>query len=174
MKQSQQEQTIKQLYQRSREADEAAAPSFAHAWEAARLRMRKPRSFPLFKFAAAAFVLAIFAGSWWLGSSWLAPEERLIAPTTSVPFVSSQQKPDIGDIDVSGHSGGPVEPSRSNGIRSRLRVQRRAAHMPAVLLSQWRSPTEFLMQALDDRMLKTVPTFGDSIISTTVMKPNND
>src|SRR5262249_42149720 len=135
-----------------------------------RLRMRQPRRFLVPGLAACALLLAILAGGWWAISASLAPEERLIGlhmpATPPVPF------------DLPGNKvvlpGAPVGPSGSTGIRSGLRTQKKAAQVPAALLSQWRSPTDFLMHTLDDRMLKTIPRFGDSIIPTTTIQPKSN
>lgn len=43
---------------------------------------------------------------------------------------------------------------------------------PVPLISQWRSPTDFLLKAPGDPLLKTVPRLGESLVEMEALRPD--
>lgn len=61
------------------------------------------------------------------------------------------------------------QPRRRQRLNSLMK--RFIAQPDVALLSQWRSPTEFLLHTPGDQLLKTVPRLGGSLIEIKALAP---
>src|SRR5262249_56209868 len=82
-----------------------------------------------------------------------APAPRVVAPPPNPAPPSNE--------------GNTIRPDHQH--RRQGRVQRRPE---TLLLSQWRSPTEFLMRTPGDQFLKTIPRLNESLIEIKPLAPN--
>jgi len=167
MKQGQEERIIRELFQQLRRDDERGAPSFVDGLAPSPSRRERDARLRFGRQIAVAIVVAILLGGAWLifsrrdtktpdqanaVNSNGAPGPRVEAPPPN-PTPSSNESPTI-------------KPDRQ------YRKQRRAQNRPeTLLLSQWRSPTEFLMRTPGDQFLKTVPRLNESSIEIKLFTP---
>lgn len=150
---NQEERTIKEQFRQLKLEDERHAPPFAHTWANALARGNQ-RAYswrPRWIAVAALALLVCGAALWRLRESVTPPlplEVALPGPTLSLPRVSAPPS----------SLAATVSPRRTvHRQRTRPRPQ------PALsFLSQWRSPTEYLLRLPGDPLLKTVPRFGES------------
>ena len=157
MNQDWQEKEIRQLFHNERQANEGLTPDFAGTLEAAlsrRVRARPRRLILRVAFAAVALVA--------LGSLVFLVADRYSRehpPTlVAVPNEPVIKPPAPADESVS------VPPERpANPVRRAHRHQR-SARRAAPLISQWRSPTEFLLKTPGDELLRTIPRLGKSAV----------
>lgn len=163
MNQDWEEKAIRQLFRDERETDESVAPHFAATLEAAISRRRPARAGSLIRRAAIAvvalvaisgFVLLLLVRSGSGPQSVVSIEQEEFAPKTPAPNRS---------VEVAAAT--PKEPSRP---AHRGRGHRQSSVRGATLISEWRSPTDFLLKTPGDQLLKTVPRVGASAIEIKV------
>ncbi len=154
------EEKIRKLFQQLREEDERNAPSFTHDWNAALSRREKPRRhwavWRLAASAAALILLGAGCAGWWMffrqSTKQQAPIEigRLgtPAPDATPPLVFP--------------SPAPVKNPPNVTRRQRLFVR---PQPPAILISQWRSPTESLLRIPGEQLFKRVPRLDESLVN---------
>lgn len=153
MNQSQEEEQIKELFQQLKQDDERHTPSFARVWETAVSGgERAGGGWPILRAAVAALVLLMLAGSWFV--FFRRPASERLAQLPAVPEVRLPQTP------IS--KPPPKLASSNNPPRKVVRRPRAPARqMPLELvISQWRSPTDFLLKTPEPRWLKEVPRLG--------------
>jgi hypothetical protein len=164
MNQDWEEKAIRQLFRDERETDESVAPHFAATLEAAISRRRPARAGSLIRRAAIAVVALVAVGGFvllLLGRSGSGPQpvvsikQEELAPITPAPNRSVE-------VAVAPLSQEPSKPAHH------ARGHRQSSVRAATLISEWRSPTDFLLKTPGDQLLKTVPRVGVSAIEIKV------
>jgi hypothetical protein len=150
---NQQEEQIKELFQQLKRDDERRAPSFTSVWQTAMSRSNRAAGrWPVLRVALAAIVLLMLAGVWFVFSRQTAVEQVRQPPAP--PEVRVPQVP---------HSDPPPKIVWSNK-QPRKVVRHRRAPAPEppleVMISQWRSPTDFLLKIPAAQGVKEVPHLG--------------
>jgi hypothetical protein len=173
------ENELKQLFRELRREDEGLAPSFARDWDAALSRMgggRSPRR--VFRLAAATLVALILLGGLALILFTRSSRQPISNATTEPAAAQTQPRsPSVAPIET---PSGPVESSKvepnqvakadsKTGLvreRSKSAWRRPSARSrtTVVLISRWRSPTEFLLNSPGEQLLKTVPRLNESLL----------
>jgi len=165
MKQDWEEKAIRQLFRDERQADESVAPHFAATLEAALSRRRGYRSGRLI-FRVAFAVVALVA---MIGGVIGVVRFFSIRPGNEQPGVVAQDPNQLGRtpefvLGTVRPSPKGLPPRRAPGIRR----HRQTPALAASLISEWRSPTDFLLSTPGDQLLKTVPRVGTSAIDIKV------
>lgn len=162
------EPKIRALFQRLKREDEQHAPPFARSWAAAQSR-RAPRGRRrlVWRLAAAGMV-ALSLSAAWLGYHRLAVK-RVTPNKTAVKQAKAIEpaKPDSPARPVRK----PPPPAAKPVKARRQRISPAPAQAELTLLSQWRSPTEFLLHTPGEALLKTAPRAGESLIKGKVFAP---
>jgi hypothetical protein len=185
MSQNRDEQKLKALFHDLRGEDEGHAPSFSHAWQAALARQRVQRPFPggapRWAIVATAAVVIVCASLYvFFRNSSPAQTPRAeragpVAGATPVPGI-----PSVPGATASGSPGEVVSLPPKQGTRVRSTRpsaalvnshRRQASQAAVVLISRWRSPTDFLLVFPADRLLKSVPRLNDSIVDINPVLP---
>jgi hypothetical protein len=177
MKQELDEEGIRRLFREQREADESLAPHFSATLEAALSRRRKYSSGRLiFQVAFATVALVALIGAV-IGVVRFFPirsaneQPGIAAQDSSQPDMSSPRKPPI--IDMGPMLGvGRRSPKPPQLVSARPRAHRHTPARAITLISQWRSPTDFLLRTPGDELLKTVPRLGTSAIEIKMNFPD--
>ncbi|MFY9608154.1 MAG: hypothetical protein WAU45_05995 [Blastocatellia bacterium] len=151
-----QEKEIRQLFRNERRANESLTPDFAVTLYAALSRRRaRPRrlilrvAFGVVALVAIAGFVSLLAGRY--------PREQ--APSLVAGPSESVTKPAAApDEPASAPAQQPAKPAR------RANGRRQSTKHAAPLISQWRSPTEFLLKTPGDELLRTVPRLGASSV----------
>ena len=157
MNQDWQEKAIRQLYRDQRQADESLAPHFAASLEAALSKRRKDRSGRLiFRLAIAVVALVAVAGLALLLRGGTSREQAPLA--VMEPSESGIKPPATPREPSSASTPSPPKPPR------RARSHRPSPGRETALISQWRSPTDFLLRTPGDELLRSVPRVGASAV----------
>jgi hypothetical protein len=162
MKQDWEEQTIRQLFRDERQADESQAPHFAGTLEAALSRRRKYSSRRLI-FRVAFAVVALVAVIGFVRFLLIRSGNEQQAIVAQEPLQPDKTTPAPMIVEVTPSLTGPP-PRTAPGTRR----HRRSPAPADSLISQWRSPTDFLLRTPGDQLLKTVPRVGTSAIEIKV------
>lgn len=169
MNQDWQEKEIRQLFRNEREANESLAPDFAVTLEAALSRRRRARprrlilrvAFAVVALVAVTSFVFVLAGRYSVErapSVVAGPSESVINPAAAPDeSVVSGQLPVVSDQPDSVAPGRPSKPVRAH-------KNRQSTGLMAPLISQWRSPTEFLLKTPGDELLRSVPRLGASAV----------
>jgi hypothetical protein len=163
MNQDWEEKAIRQLFRDERDTDEIVAPHFAATLEAAISRRRPARAGSLIwraAIAAVALVAVIGFVLLLLGRSGAGRQ-----PVVSITQDESASKPPGPNRNVEAVPTLPPEPSKP---AHRARGHRQSPVRTATLISEWQSPTDFLLKTPGDELLKTVPRVGPSAIEIKV------
>jgi hypothetical protein len=163
MNQDWEEKAIRQLFRDERETDETVAPHFAATLEAAILRRRPARSGRLIRRVAIAMVALVAVGGFVL----LLLDRSLTGPQPVVSIKQEEPPPKTPapNRSVDWAVATPQEPSKpARGARRHRKPSLRAD----TLISEWQSPTDFLLKTPGDELLKTVPRVGASAIEIKV------
>ena len=155
MNQDWQEKRIKRLFDEMRQDDERLAPPFTTIGKAA-LSRQTGSSRRIVRRLAFAGVIVIL-----LGGSALFVMMRLSKHSSPVDVAVTSPAPPNEDKDrdtppPAKVEAGPVRDTPSP-VGRRPRHERRVAD---ALVSQWRSPTDFLLDVPGSRLLRTVPSLG--------------
>lgn len=182
---------IRKMFEELKSEDESNAPNFIDDWNVSVSRTGKSgrRLYAWQMSAVAAATLILLGTGWWIfvnrSTMQVAPLEIVTVDTSApdnlppvVPPPSSPITPPNFDLTVP-KTAPQVSPTRAGGknslsIEPRQRpVQRR--QRPTTLISQWRSPTEFLLRIPGGPLLKIVPRLDDSVvkIKTTISNQKN-
>lgn len=176
MDQNQEEKKIRTLFQRLKAEDERNASSFARNWNAAQAGMDKPRQrWAVWQISTgvAALLILLGTGSWIMfrrsaelqaridivRSNTLAPDADPPVSSSTVPLISDEPQPETA-LKV-------VSPLR-RGIRKRPNIDRRRSvksQPMGMLISQWRSPTESLLETPGRQLFKRVPRLDESVVN---------
>jgi hypothetical protein len=184
MTQNRDEQKLKALFHDLRGEDEGHTPSFSHAWQAALARQGVQRRLSgvaaRWAIAATAAVVIVFASLYFFprnSSPQTPPTERSGPVAGATPF---PELPSVPGATASGLPGEVVSlpPKQVTGARVTLARHasvsshpRQGSQTAVVLISQWRSPTDFLLAFPADRLLKSVPRLNDSIVDMNLVLP---
>ncbi|HWO01810.1 MAG TPA: hypothetical protein VNS63_21325 [Blastocatellia bacterium] len=161
MNQNWQDKEIRQLYREQRQADESIAPHFAATLEAALSKKRADRfGRPMLRLAVAFAALVAVASFVFLLLGRSSPEQP---PIVSVGPGESGDKPAITSSEPSSVPTSPA-PKPARRVRTRRQSPERAAALLSPLISQWQSPTGFLLKTPGDELLRTVPRIGESAV----------
>src|SRR5262245_9450787 len=167
----QEEAKIEELFRQLKQEDERCAPSFAHSWTAAQSRHeQRGRSRLMWRLATAWLVLLSLS----LGGAWLVARNRTPKQVKTAGRVVWQVPP---TEPVKIMPTPALSPPRKPSLPANKRVvtkQRRTSPAPQpelALLSQWRSPTEFLLRTPGAALLMTVPRLGSSWIESRTLAP---
>ncbi len=178
----QEEEKFRKLFQQLRAVDESSAPSFASQWDAAISRLNKPRrSWAAWQLSSGvAALLILFGIGWWLlgmrSADLDAPIETVRSETSltdTMPQVSSPPAPTkaLPTSLSSPRRRTARMPSRSissarNSPNTARSPHKTAQPLPqAVLISQWRSPSESLLRTPTEQLLKRVPRLDESVVN---------
>ena len=155
MNQDWQEKRIKRLFDEMRQDDERLAPAFTTISKAA---VSRQAGRPIVRRLVFAGVVVIL-----LAGSALFLKSRLSRQVVSVDVALTSPLPNENrDRDVpppSKRNAGPVLDTPPRLVGHRAGRERRGA---AGLVSQWRSPTDFLLDVPGSQLLRTVPSVGQS------------
>jgi hypothetical protein len=165
MKHILEEKRIKQLFHELRQEDERHAPSFTSVLQAASSKARQagPALFSLRVAVAAAMLILVGGLVFILLMPSLPPAEsensESSPPTVKLPY--RQTQPPAPQIQPA-----PTLEAHQRKRPSLVRHKRSAARsrQPAMLISEWQSPTDFLLRTPGEQLLKTVPRVGESLI----------
>lgn len=153
MNQDWQEKEIRQLFRNERQANESITPDFAVTLEAALSRRgrARPRTLIL-RVAFAVVALVAVAGFVFLLAGRYSREQ---APSVVAgPSELVIKPPAAPDEPASVPTQRPAKPAR------RAHGHRQSTRQAAPLISQWRSPTQFLLKTPGDELMRTVPRLG--------------
>lgn len=157
MNQDWQEKEIRQLFHNERQANESLTPDFASTLEAA--LSRRGRARPRWLILRVAFAAVALVA---LGSLVFVVGDRYSREHKPSPIAGLEEPgvtlPAPADLPVAVPREPPAKPVRR--AHRRQTPVRRAAP----LISQWRSPTEFLLKTPGDELLRTVPRLGKSAV----------
>ncbi len=150
---NQSEEQIKELFRQLKQDDERHAPSFASVWQTAVTRGEKAAvGWSILRVALAVIVLLTLAGAGFVFFRQTADKQVARPPAT--PEVNAPPAP---------HNDPPPKLA-SYDNQPRKVVRRRRAPAPAqpleVMISQWRSPTDFLLKTPAAPGVKEVPHLG--------------
>ena len=172
MNQDWEEKKLKGLFHELRREDERLAPSFARDWEAALSRIGKARHPPrVFRVAAATVMLIVLGSSVFI---LFRQPARQPAPTGA----PAEEAP--VSVASSTHQSPPpplVPLFKAPGKVLPRAVRRQSSARPrqsAVFISQWRSPTDFLLKSPGEQLLKTVPRPGESVREIKASMPDQN
>jgi hypothetical protein len=165
MKQELDEEGIRRLFRDQRQADERLAPHFSATLEAALSRRRVAHSGRLVlrsAVALGALVAIIFSVFFFLPRS-VDEQPAIVAYEPDQPDNAASSTPVVL----------PPRPKRP-AIRPprSTRKHRESPQRAETLISQWRSPTDFLLRTPGDELLKTVPRVGTSAIEIKMNFPD--
>lgn len=157
------EERIRKLFQQLREEDERNAPSFTHDWNVTLSRRDKPRRrWDVWRLAVAAAALILLCAGWWMffrqSTKRQAPVEigksNMFAPAAPPPVSPSPA---------------PVRDPPNVTRRQRPLVRHQP---PAILISQWRSPTESLLRTPGEQLFRRVSLLDESLVNIKATIPD--
>ena len=161
------DEDIQRLFQQLREEDERNAPSFAPDLNNSLSRpQRRLHLWAVWPVAATALIILLGTG-WWILFRQSTKLQAPIEVARSDTFASDNVQP------VSSSPALGDKPSFSP-LRSRIKdphdtVRRHHPFVrpqpPAILTSQWRSPTESLLQTPGEQLYKKVPRLDESVVN---------
>lgn len=161
------EERIKEMFQQLREEDERNAPAFTRAWNATLSRREKPwRRWAVWRLAAGATALILLGAGclgWWM---FFRQSTRRQAP---IEIVRSEQPAPVVTPPPVFPSPAPVKNPPNVTRRQRPFVRPQA---PAILISQWRSPTEFLLRTPGEQLFRRVPRLDESLVNIKAIIPD--
>ncbi len=144
------ERKAKELFQQLKRDDALCAPDFFRVMNAALANGGRPsakwRRLRLAVIPMTATLLLLLSG--WL---WLVQRQQVFLP------------PDPPELSKKGFCNCPTEPviAKSYALQKAVRYKRTTSPKPInTLVSQWRSPTEFLLKKPGERWMKEVPKLG--------------
>ena len=167
MNQDLQENRTRKLFRELRHEDERLAPSFARVMEEALSKREPARKARLALRAAMIATVVLFV----VGSAFF-----LLKPssTETLPVVKEKPREPIPapqPPDIIGQAGVVSEPVKKVSRKNRRRPSPESIMQSARLISEWRSPTESLMNAPGREILKTLPRLDESQLKIEVTYP---
>jgi hypothetical protein len=152
----QEENRIKELFLELKQEDKRRAPTFARIMEAALSRSAKTRQpWRILPVAVVTVMLVLVAGSLFIifkqDSTKTYQTERSELETPN----AKSQPPDV-IIAV---------PNKKESPKSGKRRVTRQTRLSPTLISDWRSPTDFLLKTSGEQLLRTTPRLNESITS---------
>jgi hypothetical protein len=185
MNQNLDEQKIKQLFRDARRADEHAAPSFTATLAAAMMRAerREPGAWFLRVAVTTVALVVISVSALFIFRQSATPPkvdpEAHAGGIITLPYDHSRESvdPERKDSIVPFSPIPPEFTPKHAGLRSPRRRPRvtppHQSFVPsATLISQWQSPTDFLLTIPGEQLLKTVPRLRESSIEFKTILPD--
>lgn len=176
MNQNLEEERIRQLFLEMRKQDERRTPSFAAVLDNAQMTSEKPiYTWLSWRVAVALMLLIIFSGAaLFLSQQSLTTQQGIVsAKAEGFHFDTPDWKPqsitDMPPAPVVGQNP-PVE-KRGRTVAYHRRIKR-ASQPPDVLISNWQSPTDFLLQTPGAQWLRTLPNLNESILEMKILLPD--
>ncbi|MBS1788497.1 MAG: hypothetical protein JST85_12285 [Acidobacteria bacterium] len=155
MTQNEEEREAREWFQQLKRDDERSAPSFASVVNAANSERvgRKVDSWRYFRLATVSVAaMLVLSASGWL---WFIRQEQVLLPP---PVPADANRSGTLSCNCGGDLPPPPRPQTSpRSVRHKRSVPRESIN---TLISQWHSPTEFLLQTSGQRWLKEVPRLG--------------
>jgi hypothetical protein len=153
MNQDWRDERVRELFHELGEEEGRLTPGFAGVLEAALRRRSLPRHLRVWRFAAAVAlpVVALAAGLAWLENQ---PTETL--PPIDPTIVQRLPGPRGNLYD----SPSPVRPIFT--IRPRMRKSPSRTRIQIIQISQWRAPTDFLLETPGSEIFRNLPRMPDS------------
>src|SRR5262249_9897793 len=147
--------------------DESGAPSFVDRLARASSRHERGVRLRLDWQVVVAIVVALL-----LGGAWLIFSGRGKKPPGRADLVYSRVPPAPRVEAAPPNPKPPLLGEQTFKPDRHYRKQRRVRLRPeTLLLSQWRSPTESLMRAPGEQLLKTIPRLNESLIDIKAIEP---
>jgi hypothetical protein len=164
------ENRIKQLFYELRQVDERRAPSFDSVLRAASSRAGQAGPAWASLRVAVASAMLILAGGFvfiLLKPSLLSNEttdSESSLPIARMPY-RQLESPPSGPLTPTVERAPALEAIRRELTRPARRKRPAArSHQAPMLISEWQSPTAFLLRTPGEQLLKTVPRVGESLI----------
>lgn len=158
---------IRKLFQQLKEEDERHAPSFAHDWNAALSRQDALRhQWSAWRLAAGGALLIVIGAAcagWWMYVRQSTMRQAPIETVRSEPPTHAATPPQV--------SPSPAPVKNPPGVTRRQRASVRP-QPTAIRISQWRSPTQSLLQTPGEQLLKRVPRLDESLVNIKLIIPN--
>lgn len=173
----QEEEKLSRLFQQLKEDDERQTPSFAHAWNTALSRQEKGKNpWRIWQLAiGSALLIALCVGGarWWMHTR---QHEQQTARFSGYSTYLEDQPADLEDKPVDKSNPAPrisIAPVPVKHSRNIARPQRRfiSSQPTPILLSQWRSPTESLLQIPGGQLFTRLPRLDESSVSVKATAP---
>ena len=156
------ESRIKELFNELKQEDERRAPAFARTMEAALSRGAKTRQPWRMLPVAVVTVMLILVGIFVFIIFSQSPIETYQAEGPE-PVAPLDQPPPPGVIESVPHKNeSPNKKELPRPIKRRITGQRR---LSPTLISNWQSPTDFLLETSGWQLLRTTPRVDESITS---------
>lgn len=179
MNQNLDEQKIRQLFRDAQQADERAAPSFAATLQAAMTRAERRKPGAMFwRIAVTAVALAVVSVTAFVifrqSATTKSDPEAHAGIITPLPYDRSRESVDSERKDsiVPFSPIPPGLPPKRAGLRPpRRRPRITPSEQSTTLISEWQSPTDFLLTMPGEQLLKTVPRLHDSTIDFKTILP---
>src|SRR5687768_12018250 len=161
------EERIRKLFQQLKEEDERHAPSFAHDWNAALSRQEKLKhQWSAWRVAVGAALLIVLGAG---GAGWWMYVRQSTKQPDPVEIARSDRPVDSFTPLPGSPSSAPVKNPPSITRRQRASVRRQPT---AIWISQWRSPTQSLLQTPGEQLLKRVPRLDESLVNIKATIPD--
>ena len=164
MRQEAEERNTKELFQQLRQDDERQAPTFISMWEVTMSRSEKAGPYRLVLRIAAVMVALGLLSAYWL----ILFKRQASLPTPAPPRHVIAGDPSHAPILV------PPPESAAQRLRKRARQSRTPAQsgQSDMVISEWRSPTDFLLRMPGEQWLRTVPQFGGALAGIDTPAPD--
>lgn len=169
------ENEIRELFRELRREDEHLAPPFGRDWAAALSRSQqvRPRRHMILVPVAASILLVLLGGFAFIFFSKRSTQTTPIATPESVEAIVPSKPP--GSLPETAASpphiskaerrqvapSGLARGSRKERPRAVWQRSPEPPQSPAILISRWRSPTDFLLKSSAEQLLKTVPRLNE-------------
>ena len=162
------ENRIRELFNEMKREDERRAPSFARTMESALSRGAKTRQpWRVLPIAVAAALLILIGLSAFIIFRRSAPQIYQAARTEPVAPPDQPPPPDI--IKIAPRKNEP--PNRKEPARSGKRRVTDQPRPSPTLISDWKSPTDFLLETSGRQLLRTTPRVDESITNIKELFP---
>lgn len=175
------DERIREMFQQLKSEVEQRAPDFTDYWNAAHAKLAQPRrGWAFWQIpAAAATTLILLSAGWWMffrqSTMQFAPVEIVTGDTSALNTLPAVISPPVSQIAPPNVGSTVRKPARPvshtpSGSKNSLNITPRQHPVrqpqpPTVLISQWRSPTESLLQVPGERLLKRVPRLDESVVN---------
>jgi len=175
MNQNLEEEKIRQLFLEMREQDESRTPSFAAVLHAATTTLRQGTYFwQHWRVVAIMAALIILSGATFFLRQSLTTQQGIVSSkAVGFHFDTSDWKPKSKTDRASEGTAVAENPpiKREYKIAHQKRIKQ-ASQPSDVLISNWQSPTDFLLQTPGAQWLRTLPNLNESILEMKNLLPD--
>jgi hypothetical protein len=158
MNQNLEEENIRRLFRETRQADESVSPAFESTIQATRLRGQVVPAHRI-KLLPAVITISVLL----LAAAFAVVVLTRSADVPSAPVAREPGSSDATPPAVVVAAATPATPKPARPA-SPSRPRRSWSKRATPLISQWRSPTDFLLKTPGNELLNTLPRVGDSSI----------